>query len=141
MLAANLGGFDLFDLAVHCVNEGKKDVSRSLIGDSREVAIKVIGSLSNDKYYQFANQLVMDFGLNLRDYPELRIIVMSRNGLVDMHFTEPTSSKYVPLHVMEDLIEGDRRLLKKLFYALMRKNRSSNAIGVYDRHGMENWAG
>ena len=38
-----------------------------------------------------------------------------------MAFTDPlTDSKHVPLHVMEDLISGDVRLVEKMFHALVR---------------------
>lgn len=47
-----------------------------------------------------------DFKLDFRDFPELKVIVNCRNWLVDMAFLPPTDSKFVPLHVIEDLITG-----------------------------------
>jgi hypothetical protein len=43
----------------------------------------------------------------MRDFPELDLIVKSRNVLIDMHFSGPDSKKFVPLHCMEELIAGN----------------------------------
>ncbi len=49
-----------------------------------------------------------------------------------MAFTDPkVDPKHVPLHVMEDLISGDKRLLQKLFYAMIKHNMPHKAIGLY----------
>ncbi len=58
-----------------------------------------------------------------------------------MAFTDPEKdSKHVPFHVMEDLINGDERLLKKFFYALVKNNYPHKAIGVYIRNKFSVWA-
>jgi hypothetical protein len=75
----------------------------------------------------------------LKDFPKLQIIVQSKNGLVDMAFLDPKDAKYVPLFVMEDLLTGDRRLLKKLFYSLIRFNQPNKARGIYERHDFQSW--
>lgn len=52
-----------------------------------------------------------------------------------MAFTDPEiDSKHVPLHVMEDLISGDARLLQKMFFALVRTGKVHAASGIYKRH-------
>jgi hypothetical protein len=52
-----------------------------------------------------------------------------------MAFTDPaTDGKHVPLHVMEDLISGDVRLLQKMFFALIRCGKVHAASGIYQRH-------
>jgi hypothetical protein len=58
-----------------------------------------------------------------------------------MAFTDPEKdSKHVPLHVMEDLISGDERLLKKFFFALVKNNTPHRAIGLYIRNKFAEWA-
>jgi len=60
--------------------------------------------------------------LNIQDFPELQIIIQSRHEIIDMAFGDPKASKYMSLFVLEDLLTGDRRLLKKLFYRLITEN-------------------
>ena len=58
-----------------------------------------------------------------------------------MAFTNPQKdSNYVPLHVMEELLTDDKRLLKKFFYALILNNEPHRAIGIYIRHQFVEWA-
>ena len=55
-----------------------------------------------------------------------------------MAFTDPAiDSKHVPLHVMEDLISGDVRLVEKMFHALIRVGKPQNASGLYMREGLQ----
>ena len=57
-----------------------------------------------------------------------------------MSFLDSKDQKYVPLYVMEDLLAGDRRLLTKLFYSLIRYNKENQAKGLYDRHDFYTWS-
>ena len=65
--------------------------------------------------------------------------MQSRHEVVDMAFLHPNDSKYISLFVLEDLLTGVNRLLKKLFYRLVRENQTSNARGLYDRHNFKSW--
>jgi hypothetical protein len=82
---------------------------------------------------------VVNFNLNLNDFPELQKIIQSRHEIVDMAFGDPKDSKYISLFVLEDLFTGVNRLLKKLFYRLIRENQTNNARGLYDRHSFGSW--
>ena len=54
-----------------------------------------------------------------------------------MAFTDPaTDAKHVPLHVMENLISGDVRLVEKMFHALIRVGKLHNASGLFIREGL-----
>ena len=58
-----------------------------------------------------------------------------------MSFTDPAvDSKHVPLHVMEDLIWSDQRLLQKLFNALIVNKFPHKAAGLYLRNNFRKWA-
>ena len=94
----------------------------------------VVKYFSNDDYYEFAQKLVYDFKLDFRDFPELKVIVNCRNWLIDMAFLPSTDSKFVPIHVIEDLITGNQKMLLKLFNSLMRENKPHLARGVYNRN-------
>jgi len=37
-----------------------------------------------------------------------------------MHFMDTEGKKFVPFHCMEELVAGNQRLLKKMFFALYR---------------------
>jgi hypothetical protein len=96
---------------------------------------------STETHFEFAFDIVQDFKLQLNSFPALQTIKQSRHPIVDMAFTDPaTDSKHVPVHVMEDLISGDQRLLTKLFYALIRAGKPQNASGLFIRHNFATWA-
>ena len=65
--------------------------------------------------------------------------MQSRHEIVDMAFLDSSDSKYISLFVLEDLLTGVNRLLKKLFYRLVRENQTNNARGLYDRHHFRSW--
>jgi hypothetical protein len=76
---------------------------------------------TNEIHFEFAFQVMQAFYLSIQDFPELQIIKQSRHPIVDMAFTDPASdSQHIPLHVMEELLGGDLRLITKLFYALIK---------------------
>jgi hypothetical protein len=82
---------------------------------------KLIVKYSTEKDFEFAFDIVQAYKLQIQKYPELELIKASRHPIVDMAFTDPeVDKKHVPLHVMEDLLSGDKRLLQKLFRALVK---------------------
>lgn len=69
------------------------------------------------------------------------MLKLSRHPIVDMAFTDvDADSLHVPVHVMEELLTGDMRLLTKLFYALIKFGRANCASGVYNRHNFADLA-
>ena len=59
--------------------------------------------------------------------------------MVNRAFIDSDKRDYIQLHVLEDLIDGDRRLLKKLFYSLIKHKKKNEARGLYERHDMSSW--
>lgn len=135
--------FDILDL---CMKLGEKGAhNRKLVIQLLTVVPKftdqVIERFSTDAEYDFAFDIVQAFKLQLNRYSALQTIKASRHPIVDMAFTDPkTDSKHVPLHVMEDLISGDQRLLQKMFFALIRKDQPQRAAGLYLRNMFPQWA-
>lgn len=138
MLAKHL--FSEFDCLDICLKLGEKGGNnRKLVIDILAVQPKFTDQLverfSTEKEFEFAFDIVQAFKLPLRKYPTLQTIKSSRHPIVDMAFTDPkTDTKHVPLHVMEDLISGDQRLLQKLFFALVKTEQTHKACGVYLRN-------
>ena len=126
MLTSNLvDQFEVFETIKELLKIGKADVCGKLInstsGDRQKQLIRnVVIHCSNDKYLKFAQKLSFDYKLNMREYPDLDFLLKSNHFVVNRAFIDPSKSEYVQLHVMEDLIDGDRRLLKKLFYSLIK---------------------
>jgi len=132
--------FNLFDILDLCFKLGKKGANnRTLVIDVLKVQPKLIDQViehfSTDKDFEFAFDVVQAFKLQLQKYPTLALIKGSRHPIVDMSFTDPAvDSKHVPLHVMEDLIRSDQRLLQKLFNALIVNKFPQKAAGLYLRN-------
>lgn len=73
---------------------------------------QIIELFSTDKEFEFAFDIVQAFKLQLNKFPALQEIKSARHPIIDMSFTDPAvDSKHVPLHVMEDLVSEDKRLL------------------------------
>jgi hypothetical protein len=107
------------------VEKHDKDFTAKLLvkncPENVEIAKKVIKHFSNDSYYEFAHKLLREMDLNFKEFPELNKIMACRNKIVDMAFLEPTDSRFVPLHAMEDLITGNQKLLVKFYNRMMRE--------------------
>ena len=103
----------------------------------KQFTAEIIQFFSTEKHFEFASEVLEEFKLDLKQYPQLQTIKQSRHPIVDMAFTDPaTDHKHVPLHVMEDLVAGDARLLQKMFFALIRVGKQHNASGIYLRHNL-----
>lgn len=97
-----------------------------------EMIEKLIVKFSTEKDFEFAFDIVQAYKLPIQIFPELQMIKASRHPIVDMAFTDPeVDKKHVPLHVMEDLVSGDKRLLQKLFCALVKNKMPHKAVGLY----------
>jgi hypothetical protein len=48
--------------------------------------------------------------------------MQSRHEIIDLAFGDPKDSKYMTLFVLEEILTGNRRLLKKLFYRLIEES-------------------
>ena len=117
------------------IDKKSKDYAIQLLKSCGKFEVEVIQFFSTEAHFEFAFQVLQAFCLRLSDFPQLEIIKQSRHPIVDMAFTDPdTDSQHVPVHVMEELLTGDFRLLTKLFYALIKVGRKNCASGVYNRH-------
>lgn len=102
--------FDCLELIIKLGEKGKKNrvLAINILKNVPQYLNYVIQRFSTETEFEFAFDIVQEFKLQLTKFPELQIIKQSRHAIVDMAFTDPeTSTKYVPFHVMEDLISGD----------------------------------
>jgi len=133
--------FDVLSILKKLGQKGKKnrEYAIQILRVNKQFIIDVVNFFTNETTFEFAFEIVQEkeFKLNLQQFPELQTIKSSRHPIVDMAFTDPaTDPRHVPLHVMEDLISGDVRLLQKMFFALVRCGKVQAASGLYHRHNM-----
>ena len=76
-----------------------------------DLRCEVIRHFSTDQFYRFAKELVFDFKLNIKNFPDLDLISKSNHDLINMHFVDPSHKKFVPLHTMEELVSGNKKLI------------------------------
>lgn len=77
--------------------------------------------------------MVKDFKLNPEDFPELQTIVTrnTSNFFISRSFRAPGHPDYLPLYKIEDLFEGNIRMLVDLVRQLLKKGMLNQAVGVY----------
>ena len=51
------------------------------------------------------------FGLLIEDFTQLQMIKNAQHWAVDLAFTPIDNKKHIPLHVLEDLITGEQRIV------------------------------
>ena len=131
---------DNFELCAKLGERNKDLVFQILSKNDDSVSVKLIRHFTNDKDYRFACDIVQECGYQLSAYPDLALMRSARHGIIDMAFTDPkTDKKHVPLHVMEDLVKSDQRLLQKLFFSMILRNMPHRASGLYQRQNFASW--
>lgn len=103
-------------------------------GDLIEYLIKLLTTTKNAKH---AAQLVKDYKLDTSLFSELLellykatlVYYLSRNLQ-----KKADSEEYMSLPQIEDILEGEKRMLALLVEELVNKNKYNDALGIYLRH-------
>ena len=83
-----------------------------------------------------------DFKLNPEDFPELQAIISKNtsNYFIGRAFRAPSNADYLPLAKIEDLFTNNHRMLIELTQQLLKKGKPHQAKGVWQRHGLFEFA-
>mgnify|MGYP000930717697 CR=1 FL=1 len=78
-----------------------------------ELRVNVIECLCSPKHAKTATKLVIDYGLDIANFPNLQKIVdkNSSSYFIRRVFKDPSSSDHMPLTKVEDLLKGQARML------------------------------
>jgi len=125
--------FDLLELVINLVEANRVPTARLILDNVPSLKEKSVRLLSNPVHAKVAAQLVKDYKLNPEDFPELQTIIARNSSFyfIGRAFRKPSHSDYLPLHKIEDLFDGNHRMLIELVQQLLKKGMTHQAIGVY----------
>ena len=83
----------------------------------------MIRSLSTPKFAKNATKLLLDYELNINDFPELQAIVDKNSStyFIRRAFKAVGSPDYMPYYKVEDLLRGQPRMLGFLVEELCKQ--------------------
>lgn len=85
--------------------------------------------------------MVKDYKLDHEEFPELQQIIAKNTSsyYIGRAFRGPSHMDHMPLHKIEDLFQGNNRMLTELALSLVRRDLCHQAAGVCIRSQLDKY--
>lgn len=134
--------FDLKDIMMKLVDLNKIETAKMLIVDDDILKVELIKNLSTNDNCKKAAQLIKDFHLSEKDFPEVKERLMKkgiRYYLSRNLHKKKNHKEYLSLDRVEDLISGFKQMLAYMVEDLAHNKKWHEAVGVMTRNNVENY--
>jgi hypothetical protein len=100
--------FNCLEVCINLVDIGKVHEVKLILDDQESLRSPLIQQLSNSKHAKTATKLVLDYGFDPKQFPNLLAIVDKNSSIFFIRrvFKAHDHAEYMPIYKVEDILSG-----------------------------------